>query len=214
MLNLWGIIISYLFVAVIIGLAKFFEKYGEEASRKFIHIALVGWWPIAMIFFDKISYALVVPISFVIINYLSYKKDLIKAMERSKKDGLGTVYYAIALVLMVIYTFEIIKRTEIGLCAMSIMCLGDGFASIIGKKVKSYEYKIGDTTKTLVGSATMFIISFILVAIFICGIGSSLWILKSIIIAAILTIVEAVSIKGTDNITVPVLACLLLSLVI
>lgn len=213
MQNVIGIVVSYVFVAAIIVAAKLFEKYGEEASRKFIHIALVGWWPIAMLFFDNLICALIVPTSFVIINYLSYKKDLIKTMERSNKDGLGTVYFAISLVLMVIYTFEIIKRPEIGLCAMSIMCIGDGFASIIGKKVKSFEYKIGNTTKTIAGSITMLIITFALLAIFMLNAGTSLWIIKSLAMAIALTTIEAVSIKGTDNLTVPVITCLLLAAV-
>ena len=212
MQNFIGIIVSYVFVGLIIISSKFFEKYGEEASRKYIHIALVGWWPIAMAFFNNTICALIVPISFVIINYLSYKKDLIKTMERSKKDGLGTVYYAISLVLMVIYTFEIVKRPEFGFCGMSIMCLGDGFASVIGKKVKSYEYKIGNTKKTLAGSLTMFIISFIILTTYLINMGSPLWIVKSILTAILLTIVEALSIKGTDNITVPVIATLLISI--
>ena len=211
MQNFLGIVVSYLFVGIIIVSAKFFQKVGEEASRKFIHIALIGWWPIAMAFFNNTVCAVIVPISFVIINYLSYKKDLIKAMERNEKDSLGTVYYAISLVLMVIYTFEIIHKPEIGLCAMAIMCLGDGFASIIGKAVKSFEYKIGKTKKTLAGSLTMFIITFIIVAIYFIYRADPYWIIKSLLLATISTVVEAVSIKGTDNITVPIIATLLLS---
>ena len=212
MQNLWGLIISYLFIGIVIISSRIFQKYGEEASRKYIHIALVGWWPIAMIFFNNTLCALIGPISFVIINYLSYKKDLIKTMERSKKDGLGTVYYAISLVLMVIYTFEIVKRPALGFCGMSIMCIGDGFASIIGKKVKSYEYKIGNTKKTIAGSITMFLITFIIYSVFLINFGTQFWLIKSILVSILLTIVEAVSIKGTDNITVPVIATLLVSI--
>jgi len=114
---------------------------------------------------------------------------------------------------MVIYTFGIIKRPEVGLCATLIMGYGDGLASVVGQSVKSFEYKIGNTKKTIAGSATMFVVSFIILAIFLYTGNSSLWILKSIIIAVIMTIIEAVSIKGTDNITVPVIASILLSLV-
>lgn len=211
--NLLGLIVSFLYIGIIIVTAKFFEKVGEEASRKFIHIMLSNWWFIAMFFFKNTFWAAVGPFCFIIINYISYKSNLISVMEREKQDGLGTVYYAISLFLMVIFTFGIIKRPEIGLCATLIMGYGDGLASIMGKTVKSYEYKIGDTKKTVAGSATMFIITFVLIAVFLSSIASPLWILKSIIIASILTVVEAVSIKGTDNLTVPVIATLLLAIV-
>lgn len=212
MKNILGIIVSYIFIGIVIVLAKFFRKSGEEASRKFIHIMLSNWWFIAMYFFENALCASIVPLSFVIINYISYKKNLISVMERENQDGLGTVYYALSLLIIAIITFGITKRPEIGLCSILIMGYGDGLAAIIGKKVKSYEYKIRNTKKTLAGSFTMFIITFIIIAIFGCTAGANLWIIKSIITAIIVTVIEAVSIKGTDNVTIPLSVCALLFL--
>lgn len=213
MINVIGLIVSYVFIGIIIVAAKFFEKAGKEASRKFIHIMLANWWIIAMVFFENAIWASIAPLSFVVINYISYKKDVISVMERDKQDGLGTVYYAIALLFMAIYTFGIIKRPEIGLCAIFIMGYGDGLAAVIGKSVNSYKYKIGNTEKSAAGSATMFFVTFIIIAIFLCSINSNLWLVKSIILSAMLTVIEAVSIKGTDNITVPVISSVLLTLI-
>ena len=212
MQNVIGLIVSYIYIGIIIISAKFFEKAGKEASRKYIHIMLSNWWLIAMFFFKDAIWASIGPLSFIVINYISYKKNVISVMEREKQDGLGTVYYAVALFLVVIFTFGIIKRPEIGLCAIFIMGYGDGLAAVIGQAVNSYKYKIGNTQKSAAGSATMFFISFIIIAIFLCSINASFWLLKSIILSILLTVIEAVSIKGTDNITVPVLACLLITL--
>ena len=77
-----------MFIGIVIIAAKFFEKENEETSRKFIHIMLSNWWFIAMYFFKDPIWAAVGPASFIIINYLSYKKNLIKVMERDKPDGL------------------------------------------------------------------------------------------------------------------------------
>jgi len=213
MRNIAGIILSYVFIAIIIIAAKFFEKAGKEASRKFIHIMLSNWWFLAMYFFNNVIYASIVPLSFVIINYISYKKNLISVMEREEqeKDGLGTVYYALSLLLIAIYTFGIVKRPEIGLCSVLIMGYGDGLAAIIGRSVKSLPYKIGKTKKTIAGSSTMLFISFFIVAIFLASVQSPMWMLKSVLVAVSVTILEAVSVKGTDNITVPIFACLLLT---
>ena len=214
--NILGIVLSYVFVGIIIVSAKFFEKAGKEASRKFIHIMLANWWFLAMYFFDNVIYASIVPLTFVAINYLSYKKNLISVMERDedKKDGLGTVYYALSLFIIAIFTFGIIKRPEIGLCSILIMGYGDGLAAIIGKSVKSLPYKIGKIKKTIAGSSTMLFISFIIAAIFLASVSADLWMLKSILLAISVTVLEAVSIKGTDNITVPVFACLLLTVMV
>lgn len=149
MKNIIGIIVSYIFIIAVIILAKFFKKYGEEASRKFIHIVLSNWWFIAMYFYSNAFWASLVPISFVIINYISYKKNIISVMEREEQEGLGTVYYAISLLIIVILTFGITQKTQIGLCSILIMGYGDGLASIIGKAIRSYEYKIGNTKKDI-----------------------------------------------------------------
>ena len=210
--NLIGIIISYIFIGIIIIMAKFFERKGKEVSRKFIHIMLSNWWFIAMWFFDNLIAVSIVPLSFVFINYISYKKNLISAMEREdiNKDGLGTVYYALSLFMLSIFTFGIIKKPEIGLYATLIMGYGDGLAAVIGKKVNSISYKVGKTYKTLAGSCTMLFITFFIIAIGLYSMQSSLWILKSLLISIIITLLEAISIKGLDNITVPISTCLLL----
>lgn len=198
-----GIMISLIFIVLIILSAKLVEKAGKEASRKYIHIFLCNWWFIAMYFFIDAIWAAVVPFLFVIINYISYKKGIIDVMERNnEEDGLGTVYYAISLFVLAIVTFGIIKDPKIGLIGILVMGYGDGLAAIIGKKVKSKEYKVGkDTTKTLAGSATMFFVTFILVSIFLIHIP--FWYIKALVASTIVTLIEAISIKGTDNITVP-----------
>lgn len=215
--NLIGIVISYIYIAIVIVMAKLFEKLGKEASRKFIHIMLGNWWIIAMFTFDNFIFAAFVPFTFVIINYISYKGNIIKIMEREKeeneKEGLGTVYYALTLLILSIITFGIIKRPELGLIPVFIMAYGDGLAGIIGKKVKSFKYKIKDTEKSIAGSITMLFISFAIISVYLLNFNNELWLIKSIIISIICTLLEAISIKGTDNLTVPI-ATLIMLLVI
>ena len=134
-------------------------------------------------------------------------------------DG-GTVYYAISLLILVILTFGIFNEYNgiygptIGLVGAIVMGYGDGFAGIIGKALKSPSYKIGTTTKTLAGSLTMLCITFIILSGFLAYFNIAFWYLKAIFLALILTIIEAISIKGTDNLTVPLTTVALLFLVI
>lgn len=213
MKNVIGIVVSYIFIIIVVVLSKLLEKKGKEASRKFIHILLSNWWFIAMFFFDNWVWACVAPLSFIVINYISYKSNLIKVMEREEQDGLGTVYYAISLFVIAIFTFGIIKRPEIGLVSILVMGYGDGLAGVLGRIIKSPTFKIGNTTKSVAGCLTMFIITVILVLIFLGNNGVNLFVLKTILVAALLTVIEAFSIKGTDNLTVPLSTCLILTLI-
>ena len=211
--NLYGLIISILYIGLVILLSNLFTKASKEASRKFIHIMLSNWWIIAMIFFNNVWFASILPAIFIIINYLSYKFDLIKEMERDDNNSgektLGTVYYAISLLILSIATFGIINKPLIGLIGVLIMGYGDGFAAIAGQSIKSKEFKIFGSTKSIAGSATMFIISLIIISGAFAYLGINLWLIKSILIAFIVTVFEAISPKGTDNLTIPLLTSLL-----
>ena len=209
MSNLAGILVSYLYIVLVIIGARIFEKKGKEASRKFIHIMLGNWWFIAMYYFTNVWVAAFVPATFVIINYVSYKKDLIKVMEREKQDGLGTVYYAISLFILVIVSFGIYKTPSLGLIPNLVMAYGDGLAGLIGKAIKSKKYKLSDTKKSVAGSITMFVISSILIGGYLAFWhtgefwATPHWPVVSMLIGFLITAIEAGSAKGTHNITVP-----------
>ena len=207
MKNLVGIIVSFAYIAVLMFAAKYYEKFDKEGSRKFIHILLANWWLIVMAFLDNLIWAIIPPIAFVIINFVSYKSNVIKVMERDEeeKDGLGTVYYAFSLIPLVILSFGVTDNRLIGLLGMFIMAYGDGFASLVGKAVDSKAFTILGSKKTLAGSLTMFVISFIIALAVFALQNSGLYVLKALVIAIVATLLEAISIKGTDNLTVPII---------
>lgn len=215
--NFIGILVSYVYIALVIIGAKIFKKKGKEASRKFIHIMLGNWWFIAMYYFTNVWFAAFVPATFVIINYISYKKDLIKVMERDVQDGLGTVYYAISLLILVIVSFGVYKEPSLGLIPNLVMAYGDGLAGLLGRMIKSKRYKLSDTKKSVAGSITMFVISTLLIGGYLLYWHKEIfWStphlpLVAVLIGFAITAIEAISEKGTDNITVPLgTLCMLL----
>lgn len=218
MRNIYGLVISVLYIGLVIGISGLFSKASKEASRKFIHIMLANWWIIAMIFFDNMWIAGILPALFIIINYASYKFDIIKSMERDDDSGeektLGTVFYAVSLLIVVILCFGFFKNTIIGLVGILVMGYGDGFAAIAGKSIKSKEFTILGGKKSLAGCSTMFIISLIIISCALAYFNIQFWYVKSIIIALVATIFEAISVKGTDNLTVPILTTLMVWMVL
>lgn len=214
-----GIIVSFMYIALVITGAKIFRKKGTESSRKFIHIMLGNWWIIAMYFFSNVWSAMLVPLIFVIINYLSYKKNLIKVMEREKQDGLGTVYYATALLIIAIISFGIFNKPSLGLIPVLVMAYGDGFAAIIGKNIKSKKYKLSNSKKSFAGSITMFVTSTILIGGYLWFYHNTVfwqtahWPLISCLMGFTITAIEAISGKGWDNITVPIATLVMLILI-
>jgi phytol kinase len=217
MKNIIGIIVSFVFTFSIIGISTILTKQkvlSGEDSRKFVHIGVSNWWIIAMIFFNNPLYASIAPICFVILNYISYKKGMFKVMEgeRSKKD-LGTVYFAISLLILTIFTFSKGSHPYIGALGVLIMGYGDGFAAVFGTKYTKHSFKIWNNNKTPSGTCAMFIFSF-MTAFIVLKIYSPVSALPiSVVLALAATIIEIFSPLGLDNLSVPLLTTYIYTLI-
>lgn len=204
--NILGLIVSYVFIFVVIGISTILQKKNvlkDEGARKFIHIGVAHWWIIAMFFFDNVYFAIIPPITFIILNYASYKMNLIKSMERGGKGNLGTVYFPISLLILVLLTFtDVIGASPyIGAIGIFIMGYGDGLAAVIGKKYGKHNLAFG---KSVEGSLTMFVVSFLVTFVILIRYGSianALTVGLGVAIAA--TFIELFTPKGLDNLTVP-----------
>jgi phytol kinase len=201
-----ALVYSYLFVFGIIGASALLSKLGvlnDEGSRKFIHIGVGNWILIALWTFDNVWLALIPPITFVILNYLSYRFDLVKAMEREEKSksDLGTVYYAISLFVVVLLDAVTLDTIERAVLPILVMAYGDGLSAVIGMHVASPKL-VGN--KSLAGALTMFVVTLVIGFVLI----NTLWIV--ILVAVVATLIELYTPKGLDNLSVPILLYLLL----
>ena len=214
--DLVGVGATYLMIFLTILVAEGLRKakgYSPAFTRKIIHVGVGNWvflWPL---FFRHWFIAMIPPLSFIFINYASYRKELIKAMEVKERAGLGTVYYAFSNTVLVAASCYI-NRLIVGAVGVMIMTWADGLADVIGRRVGKHKYTVGGSTKSVEGSIGFLIIAIIASAITLAYYGYSVAaaLPTLLIISLASTIVEAVSPKGTDNLTVPLLASLLYAL--
>ena len=219
--NILGEIISVSFILLTFFIAIPFYKIKPEYSRKEIHIMLGNFYFIALIYFTEWYFAFLGPFIFIFINYFSVKYKLIKLMLRHElekktliiKKDYGTVYYAISLTILTIYSW-VIKRPDIGLCPFLSMSFGDGLACVIGGAIKSPYKIIFGSKKSIAGSFTMFLISYILFGIYFWYYNDNFWIIKGFFMGLCSMILEAFSPYGTDNLTVPLGDLLIVSFLI
>lgn len=205
--NILGIMVSFIYVFGIIFLARFLERYGKEASRKAVHILVCNWWLLAMIFFDSPIWAAVVPACFVVLNYLSYRFQLFSSMERGAGKGdLGTVYYAISLLLLALISFGPLQNPVVGGVGIMIMGYGDGLAAVIGTRWPKRPYQLLGSEKTLSGSLTMLVASFLVTLVLLAATGQPQVLIPAITLALLATVLEAITPLGLDNLTVPLVS--------
>lgn len=213
-MEFFGVIISILFVFVFVLFSEILRRklnFSPEFTRKLVHIGVSHWWILAMVFIQQKKYALIPPLLFVFLNFYSYRKKVFKGMERNEKGDLGTVYYPLALIILIFFTWDYgIKAKSMGLLGIMIMGYGDGFAAIVGTALNAKSHPLYKSKKTIEGSLTMFIISFFISAIIVAYFNLNQFVLPaSFIIALWASVVEAITPYGADNITVPLVTAFL-----
>jgi phytol kinase len=204
--DLAGVLLVYIYVAILlITTEKILDKY-PEGSRKFLHIMTGNIAFLLPIFVTKEVMAFLAAGPFIIFTFLMSPHSPIKKI-RGKTSaaghGMGLVYYAITWTILAYLFFDNMVVIAIGILAMSY---GDGLASIIGIKFGKKKYKILGDQKSYIGSFAMFIFTFIttIVALFYYNIAITYYvILVLLFIAFVAAIVEGLTHKGLDNLTVP-----------
>lgn len=212
--NLTPILVSFGYIGMVIVLGTLISKISKspkEVSRKFIHI-MVGNWVFLYPCYNQLWSLLFVPIVFIIINTFSLKYALIEAMERDNDEGYGTIYYAISLTVLSYLAFTL-QQPILLYVGTLIMTYGDGIAAIIGKKYgKNLKFK-KFPEKSLPGSLTVALVSFIVTLLSLTILIEGITILPRIIISIITSIfavyLELIGNKGLDNLILPIGASLI-----
>ena len=97
-----------------------------------------------MFLINDIRYALIPPVIFVVLNYYSNRKDLIKSMEREGDSNLGTVYFPISLIVLILLTWDgglLGGKSQIPWGSWKLdNGLWDGFAAIIGLQLALFDH--------------------------------------------------------------------------
>jgi len=210
-----ALVLSYVYVFAAIGIGEGLRKwqgYSTDFTRKFIHIA-VGMWSVGtVLLFEHWYFAVIPPLSFVVITHLSYRRQPFTAMRKGEKGNLGTVYFPISFALIICFLWA---RRHLVVASLMPMTWGVALAAILGRHYGRYRYSIRGFPRSLEGSLTMFLFSWLatfLALLFFSPLGWQWSLLYSLIVAVIATGVEAVSIWHVDNLTVPLLSALLLYL--
>ena len=175
----------------------------DEVSRKIVHVA-VAFAYIPMYFCFGSTWHLIVPTAvFIVLNAVSYKRNLFAAMERrdERKKSLGTVYYAVSMTVMAALCVRVPRCLPCYAMGLFCMALGDGFAPIFGAIKKGNRRLLGE--RTLYGTLSVFAICLIVAALVsaIFRMGLPVWAIGLIALAG--AALELVGRRGLDNLTLP-----------
>lgn len=188
--------------------------YRSEIIRKSIHL-ICSLLPISYIYYFSreqiIFISGFISLCFVIVEiarkystkvqkyFFFIFNSLLREDEKTSKVT-GATFLFVSITIIFIF-FD--KSTAIP--AALILTIADSFAAIIGKKLGRKRF----LNKSVTGSMIFFILSSVILFLLLPELGALIF-----LIVALLTIVEALALPVSDNLTLPISACLLIEVMI
>lgn len=216
-MNEWvNSILSIVIVLVfLVGLEQIGKRLGwtDETIRKSVHIA-VGHWSLLAVWLMETWYVAAVPLVFFTFAnaFLLYKSP--SPVHQTERKSLGTVYYPIALLVILYFFFE--SEPLAFLAGSLVLAWGDGLAALIGRKYGTVTYDLYGQKRSFQGSMAMFLSSYAVLFLLFLWDDIPLWqvVTYGFIISIIATLTEAISYRDWDNFTIPIVVAVATSLLL
>jgi phytol kinase len=222
-------------VLTIADLARKKRNLGSESTRRIVHLfAGAAIWTVP--YYPHPWVATLVALTFVIMlglantdRFSGFFAAMARPEDLEHNSVRGPFWYAVSITILTgLFTFTGYHAIYfVAGAAIQIMMLGDGMSALIGMKYGANSTRvIFGSNRSTPGTLAVFIFGFIgsivafwwfgivSVEVFVSG-GNILWyemIVLALIGAVTGTLVELVSPKGTDNITLPLITCLVMLL--
>ncbi len=193
-----------------------------EFSRKSVHIATGIVIFLAPFFITRAAPVVLIAAVFTLANLAAYVRGWLPAVHHTPRRSYGTVYYPLALLILALLLWD--EAADIVAASMLVLALGDGAAGITGELVRApRSYTLSGDTKSVQGSMAMFLttLAALHVALVVQQPQSiqTMDLLRTqpmllfrtlVVISVAATAAEALTPRGLDNLSIPLLTAFLL----
>jgi len=208
-----GGVLAVLFVAVFAIAELLWRRFhvDTEVTRKLVHI---GGGVIVLLvphLLTSIWSALALAASFAVVLSAARTWRWLPSVHAIERASVGAVVFPVAVAVCVIASRGAFALFEIPLLALA---LGDAAAALVGQRFGVVVYRVAGARRTLEGSAAFAVVVVVVAAVFfrLAGIDLRTALLLATSTALVLTVVEALSIGGWDNLTIPVVGLVVVKL--
>jgi phytol kinase len=217
------LVLCYLYVVAIIVIAiRVGARFPKSLMRKFLHIMIGNFVYIIPLFtFTTFptNFPFFVASPFIVLTLLA--SPLSRINLKNNLSGLaelttgghqfGLVFYAISYTIL---AFFFSAKPYVIIAGILPMAFGDAAASIVGQKIGRHQFNVF-SKKSFEGTTAMFLTTFVSVTLslllfsYLCPFSTYTLVLASLTVAAVATLLEALTPKGLDNLTVPLISALI-----
>ena len=189
-------------------------KLPAEQSRKFLHLTGGLMCLLCPTFFHSHWWLLPLAAIAFLLLLITYKKNLLPSIHQTKRFSIGSVLFPIPVYVCFLLA-DVLNNNLLFYLPVSLLTISDTAAETGGNKWGHLTKQFFGGRKSLAGSLSFFFTS--LVVIFIWLYFFYHWPIKNIYtiglaIAVATTITELITLHGWDNLSVPLVAVVLLLL--
>lgn len=139
------------------------------------------------------------------------KSARIRCLHRVERATLGSEYYPISIFLTFVVSAG---QAWIYVAAILVLATADACAALIGMRYGSIRYNVEEDDKSLQGSLAFLAIAFAALLgpmLLLTELPFPIAVLSALLVAALVTGFEAISLHGADNLFVPLGVCVILA---
>lgn len=197
-------------IAVFVAMAEVMRRrlrIDPDLSRKFVHLATGTLVFFAPYFFEHATAPAVISFVFIVFLFFALRSGLLPGIHGSGENRYGPLYFGLAFFVLTILCWDTdIVALMVG---MQVLTWGDGLAAVVGGRFGRRRFTILKGTKTLEGTATMFVASALAAAgtlAFYGGAPPATILCIALVVALVSTAVELATPSGLDNLTIALAA--------
>jgi phytol kinase len=198
-----ALMIAMMVVFLLLCMAELLRRrrsWHDEMTRKFVHITVgvtVAFWPY-LLSWNQIRF---LSLAFAVVVVLSQYLNIFKAIHSVERPTWGELMFAVAVGVMTFMTHDPIVYST----AILQMSLADGFAAVIGTRFgKSNSYRVFRQRKSWAGTVAFFIVSMLLLVGYTVIADVTITWYYLALLAALTALIENISVRGLDNLLVPI----------
>ncbi|HSK78573.1 MAG TPA: hypothetical protein VLQ45_19115 [Thermoanaerobaculia bacterium] len=205
-------VLSAIFVALLVA-AELWRRLGApkpEWTRKLVHLG----GGIACLFFPFLVQSpwvvLAMSLPLTLLFVAGSRFGFLKSLHGIGRKSRGAEYYPLSVFLVFLMTPG---RPWLYLAAVLVLAVGDAFAALIGSRYGVIRYEVEDGMKSLEGSLVFLVIAFLAIhlpTLLLTDLPRPVTVLAAVLVAALVTGFEAISLEGADNLFVPLAVVVIL----
>lgn len=205
-------IIAGLFGVVLV-LAELWARrwHGKpEHTRKLVHLggSAIGVFLPLLVHTGRVAFVLTASLS--LLFYAASHGKWLRSVGGIARSSRGSEYYPLAVFLVFVLAGDEYWRY---LSSLLVLGVADAFAALVGGEYGKIRYEVEDESKSVEGSLVFLVVAFLAIQLpmlLLTDHPRPTVVLASLLVALVVTGFEAISLRGADNLFVPIVACVIL----